>query len=303
MRLDHVLLAVGDLEAARRDFRERLGMNALVGGVHPGRGTHNSLVHLGTAYLELIGVNEPGEPRAQRLLEFLKDGDGPETFALAVDDLDAALEALRRRGLEHWPSSDGSRRTPEGTLLRWRSAGLRLDGDAADVPLPFLIEWADDAAGQGWFRGRVDLARHDLPWGAVHAILIASQTPRALADQYVRLFGWRGHGPASEEQVVLEMPGGGAVNRSLGPAPLVVLLAPPAGPGSAAQLVDRAARARLDRAGDGFLGLAIRVGDLDATVDGLRRRGVGVEAADGGAWAAVEPADAHGMLIELVAAR
>jgi len=303
MRLDHVLLAVGDLDAARGDFRERLGLNALVGGVHPGRGTHNSLVHFGSAYLELIGVNEPSSPRAQGLLGFLADGDGPYDFALAVGDLEAVAAALRAGGLGVGEPRDGSRRTPEGTLLRWRSADLSHGpgGPAGvDVPLPFLIEWVVDEAGQGWFGGRIELAKHALPCGRVHALLIATETPRALADEYVRLFGWREHGRAADDQVVLEMPGGDGVNPTLGPAPLVVLLRPGDRPGAAGRLVDGAARARLDRAGAGFVGLAIEAAELDALVAGLRERGVGVERADAGAWAAVSPADAHGLLLELV---
>ena len=302
MRLDHVLLAVGDLDAATRDVRARLGLNALVGGVHPGRGTHNSLVHFGSAYLELIGVNEPSSPRAQGLLGFLAEGDGPYGFALAVADLAEAAATLRARGLGVSEPRDGSRRTPEGTLLRWRSADLSRGpgGTRGGAPLPFLIEWVADEAGQGWFRSRVDLARHALPWGGVHALLIAAEQPRALADEYARLFGWREHGRPTEDLVALEMPGGDAVNPSLGRAPLVVLLRPGDRAGAAGRLVDRTARGRLDRAGAGFFGLAVETNRIDRAVDELRQRGAAVEPADAGGWAVVDPADAHGLLIELV---
>ena len=302
MRLDHVLLAVGDLSAATRGARERLGLNAVVGGVHPGRGTHNSLVHFGNAYLELIGVSEPSSPRAQGLLGFLADGDGPYDFALAVADLASAATALRERGLGVGEARDGSRRTPEGALLSWRSADLSRGpgGAAVDTPLPFLIEWIADPAGQEWFCGRVELARHEVPWGRVHALLIAAERPPALAAEYARLFGWREHGRPTEEQVALEMPGADAVNPSLGGAPLVVLLRPGDRAGGAGRLIDRAARARLDRAGAGFLGLAVETSRIGDAVEGLRRRGVAVETAEGG-WAVVDPADSHGLLLELVA--
>src|SRR5947209_18756989 len=98
MRVNHMLLAVRELDGATSDFRERLGMNAQVGGVHPGVGTHNSLVHFGTAYLELIAVNDPSTERAKAFERFLAAGDAPYTFALAVADLDAATAALRPRG-------------------------------------------------------------------------------------------------------------------------------------------------------------------------------------------------------------
>jgi hypothetical protein len=304
MRLDHMLLAVRDLDTATFDFRQRLGMNVVVGGVHPNAGTHNSLVHFGSAYLELIAVKDPTQQRAQSFAEFLGEGDAPYTFALAVDDLAAASKDLKARGLGVGKTRDGSRETPEGVLLEWKAADLvpGKEGPSAESPpLPFLIEWKTGGAGQGWFRDRVVLGRHAVPWGTAHALIVATRDPAALAREYTRLFGWQVGG--SGDPIHLVMPGGSGVNLSLGHAPSIVLVSPmPRAPMDQANLaVAQAAQRRLERHGPGVIGMAIHTPGFAEATDALARRGARVHTGTSGRWAVVDPADAHGMLIELIA--
>ena len=53
--IDHLVIAVADPEAAAAELEAELGLAATGGGRHAA-GTHNRLVFLGDAYLELIGV-------------------------------------------------------------------------------------------------------------------------------------------------------------------------------------------------------------------------------------------------------
>ncbi|WP_436954368.1 VOC family protein [Streptomyces sp. SudanB182_2057] len=142
--LDHLVLAAPDLDATVADFARRTGVTPVPGGAHPGLGTRNHLVGLGgRSYLEIIGPDpeqpEPAGPRpfgVDRLA-----GPTVPAWAISPPDLDAAITRARARGVDPGPPRRMSRRTPDGTVLRWRLT----DSDAGAVPdpVPFLIDWGD----------------------------------------------------------------------------------------------------------------------------------------------------------------
>src|SRR3712207_8062190 len=58
LALDHVILAVPDLDQAADRLERVLGLRATRGGRHPDLGTENALVPMGGAYLELVAVTD-----------------------------------------------------------------------------------------------------------------------------------------------------------------------------------------------------------------------------------------------------
>jgi hypothetical protein len=302
IRLDHMLLAVGDLPGATHNFARQLGFDARTGGVHPGRGTYNSLVHLGSAYLELIGVNDASADRARPFLQFLDlGGDGAYQFALAVDDLEVARDAVQATGLQPDTIKDGSRQTPSGDLLRWRACALNPGrGTSAELPmLPFLIQWVVDGGGREWFGDRVRLTVHPAGWTSARALLIASPEPGRLADEYAGYFGWDRTGDA-RDRINLGLSAGDAVNSSLGRSAAVVVVG---GKVESADPVDRliaeAASNRLAR-GAGALGMSIGSANVGQTVAWLRRAGVRVTDSIDGRRAVIDPVDSNGAVLEIV---
>lgn len=139
--LDHVMLGAPDLAQGERDVATRLGVVPEPGGVHPGLGTANALLSLGgRAYLEVIAP-APGQPvgggRTAALAKI--DGLAIQTFAASAPNLDAVAEAARRAGLSVRGPAPGSRRTPDGRLLEWRS--LAITGHDFGDFVPFFIDW------------------------------------------------------------------------------------------------------------------------------------------------------------------
>jgi Glyoxalase-like domain len=120
LELDHVVIAAADLDAAARELETRHGLASVLGGRHPDWGTANRIVPLGDAYLELIAVVD--EATVARTVPgrwvLSAEAGQPLGWAVHTDDLDAIAGRL---GLT--PSA-GSRVTPDGEILRWRSAGL-----------------------------------------------------------------------------------------------------------------------------------------------------------------------------------
>jgi hypothetical protein len=141
LAIDHIILGVHDLDVAARLVRDAYGLDSLAGGKHPGLGTANRIVPLGSSYLELLTVVDEAEARrthrGQELIEAIMAGDRLLDWAIRVDDID---ELSRRTGLVPEP---GSRITPDGKQLGWRTLRPRETG------LPFFIQWAKGTAHPG----------------------------------------------------------------------------------------------------------------------------------------------------------
>ena len=135
MELDHVLIAVDDLEVAAKEVEERYGLASVEGGRHQGFGTANRIVPLGETYLELVAVVDEEEGAAATFGSWVGGGERPRLLGWCVrtDELDAVAERL---GLT---IADGSRARPDSTVVRWRMAGL--ERSAEEPSLPFFIEW------------------------------------------------------------------------------------------------------------------------------------------------------------------
>jgi catechol 2,3-dioxygenase-like lactoylglutathione lyase family enzyme len=186
-RLDHVVLAVRDLNAAAADYRE-LGFTVVPGGAHPGGWTHNALIVLADgSYLELLA---PTNPRllddeealaAPNFLFALAGGEGAVGLALAVDDLGAAVAAMQHRGATIPAPRAGGRTRPDGVQLEWRTA---MPGRSV---LPFFIE---DLTPRDW---RVPVspenARHANGALGIRAITYAAPDSAAVHAHFARLLG------------------------------------------------------------------------------------------------------------------
>ncbi len=135
--IDHVVMAVRDLDDAGGRLLRDHGLASVPGGRHARWGTANRIVPLGTDYIELIGVVDreqaAGTVFGRTMMDLTADGDRWYAICLASDDVDVIA---RRLGLAIEP---GARTRPDGAELRWRGAGL--EAPERDPWLPFFITW------------------------------------------------------------------------------------------------------------------------------------------------------------------
>ncbi len=145
-RIDHLIYATPDLERTVADLELRTGVRASAGGSHPGRGTRNALLALGTrCYLEILGPDPtqppPERPRTRGIDQLL--AARLVGWAANAVDLDSLSRRTRTQGVELGAVRPGSRQKPDGELLQWRFTDpnkILLGG-----LVPFLIDWGGAA--------------------------------------------------------------------------------------------------------------------------------------------------------------
>jgi Glyoxalase-like domain len=142
MRVDHVSYAAeaDGLKATAERLAHKLGVPSVDGGIHPRFGTRNIILRLAhQRYVEVVGVlDHPSSDKApfgQAVRARSEAGGGWLGWVVRVDDL---AEAEQRLGHE---AVVGSRRRPDGVVLKWRQLGVK--GLMADPQLPFYIQWED----------------------------------------------------------------------------------------------------------------------------------------------------------------
>jgi catechol 2,3-dioxygenase-like lactoylglutathione lyase family enzyme len=272
-RFDHLVIAVHDLDAAIRRYRDGLGFDVRAGGRHTGRGTHNAIVRFGLDYLEIIAVYDQTEAEGAgrgALATFLsRHVGGLVSYALATTDIEADATRLESAGLEAVGPFPMKRLRPDGSSLSWRL--LVPGGESYRRPWPFLIQW-DQPDGER-------LAREtpgDHPNGvrAVREVAVVVAELERAVDLYGRQLGLRlaGRDAAPELAAQRAVFAVGAFR--------AVLLAP-SGPGPV--------RDALSASGEGPYYGVLEVDDLERA----RRR-----LAEGGASFSPAPGVPDGLLID-----
>jgi Glyoxalase-like domain len=145
-QIDHLVLAGTDLAALVADVTEQIGSAPVPGGPHPGRGTRNALVGLGSSrYLELIGP-DPDQPPPAGPRQFGIDAITEPTLvawcARPTRPLADAVAEASAAGFDLGPLASMSRQRPDGVLLQWQLTFPQL-ATPDEGTVPFLIDWGD----------------------------------------------------------------------------------------------------------------------------------------------------------------
>lgn len=265
--LDHIVIAVNDLEATIADYTA-LGFNVQRGGDHPGRPTHNALVVFADgSYLELIAWREPApQERWWRLLQ--RHGEGIVDYALLPRSTVNTVADAAQRGLLLDGPLAGGRVRPDGEQLRWQTAR------PPSPDLPFLC---GDLTPRALRVPEGDARIHPNGATGVASLAIAVHDVDATLARYRALFGDHVGERSAHVGEAIAVPGSGVRVAVIAIGRTALLLSTPRDPvgGPSSALAQR-----LATRGEGPYALVLRTQDATQTSGAL------------------DPARAHGALIE-----
>lgn len=96
-KIEHVALAVADLEAAIRLYTDVWGLPLEHREVVEDQGVEEAMFRIGESYIQLLAPLSP-ETTVGKFIE--KRGEGLHHIAYEVDDIEAALESLKKSGAQ-----------------------------------------------------------------------------------------------------------------------------------------------------------------------------------------------------------
>ncbi|MEP4379887.1 MAG: VOC family protein [Alphaproteobacteria bacterium] len=181
--IDHALIGVADLDAARDTFT-RLGFTVSPRGRHIGWGTGNYTIMFEHDYVELLGVVDASQ-YIHRLDEFLETGEGLLNVALGTGDAEEAYQWLQAQGVDASPPEQLQR---------------LLETDAGDETLQFRNVYIpnDITPGLNTFAcehltpekiRRASWLSHPNGARRISEVTIVMESLDGIRDCYVRLFG------------------------------------------------------------------------------------------------------------------
>lgn len=95
LNLDHVAIAVQDLDAAVDGYRSRYNVEPLYREVVASQGVEEAMIPVGGSFVQLLQPLDPETPVGKFLS---KNGEGLHHIAYAVSSIEAALEHLAADG-------------------------------------------------------------------------------------------------------------------------------------------------------------------------------------------------------------
>jgi catechol 2,3-dioxygenase-like lactoylglutathione lyase family enzyme len=274
--IDHVIVGVRDLEAARAQYA-RLGFNSTPRGRHVGWGTANYCIMFEHDYLELLGIVDPAQ-FTNDLDRFLAEREGLLAIALGSRDVAATHAAWAAAGL-----------TPEPP----RALGRLLEAEAGAAELRFrnVLLPRDRAGGLSLFAcehltpallRRPAWLAHPNGAVAIRSCTVATPNVRRLAEVMGRLFG--SAAITTTDNVVAAHTGRG-----------VILMAPP----EDARLMHPMVELPDRLSAPCLVALTITVANPDRAADFLALQGIAFERAPSGD-VLIAPAEARGVALEFV---
>ena len=140
--VDHIIMAVADLQKASADYALMLGRAPSWQGTHPDYGSANTLFRLDNCYLELLAAEGEGWAADMVTSMIAKQGEGLCALVFGTADADAFLAQARAKGLEASdPQAGHGVDIASGATRTWRN--MHWDAGAARGIFSFCIQHDD----------------------------------------------------------------------------------------------------------------------------------------------------------------
>jgi hypothetical protein len=179
--IDHVVIAVHDLDLAAETFR-RLGFTLTPRGFHD-MGSQNHCIMFGDDYIEIVAVPKP-HPFNQYYSDFLERGEGLAATVLKTDNADATAKEFATAGLAPNGPHRLSRPVQIGGAARearFALVGLPLEA----TPGHRMFACQHLTRDLVW---RPEWQSHDNGATRLAAVAFADEVPAAAAVPYQRIF-------------------------------------------------------------------------------------------------------------------
>ena len=137
--LDHLIIAVEDLEKATHNYQIIMGTPPVWTGMHKSLGTSNALFNFQNTYLELLSPTGEGLG-ADLINHYLKDtGEGLIGMVFATKDINGVYQSLQNHGFPLGEPTDGEgTNSADQKLRKWKN--LFLPQDLTRGIFSFVIE-------------------------------------------------------------------------------------------------------------------------------------------------------------------
>lgn len=143
LQIDHLVYTASSLALGMDKIEELLGVRPVLGGRHANWGTHNAILSLGSAYLEVIApCPELTTPEQGPWLEDFYDGPPHlATWAVQTKDISTLQQIVRNRPIPLGKIQQGERKKANGELMQWQLTDPYLL--AMEGAMPFFIDWGE----------------------------------------------------------------------------------------------------------------------------------------------------------------
>ena len=123
--LDHLIIAVSDLDAAEENYTKIFGIKPVWRGEHKELGTENSLFNFQNTYFELLAAKGEGLGAALVNHYLQESGEGLIGIVLGTEDIDECYKSLQSKGYALGEISEGEGiNFKDGAIREWKNLFL-----------------------------------------------------------------------------------------------------------------------------------------------------------------------------------